>query len=148
MTARSAIPSGRARAGWWTLIVVSVVLVANGVWLATSVASPAVFESDSGVVMAEAAAVYPTVVDLANRRGTLLGVLYTGVAVLALVLAWSGLRTGSGPARMGLVVLTATFVAVAGVAFAGGSAMVGGVYAVFAAALAVGIALTASGRAA
>ena len=143
MTASVVAPSGRVRAGWWVLVTTGVLLLANGVWLVTSVANPEVFASDAGVAMDAVAASYPTVVDLANVRGTLVGILLTGLAAVALVLAWGGLRTGSRVAWAALALVACTLAVLAAYALAVGTTMVATIYLVYAAAMSVGLALAA-----
>ena len=145
MTASGAPPRGRGRAGWGVLVATSVLLLANGVWLATSVANPEVFASDAGVAMDAVAAAYPTVVDLANVRGTLVGLLLTGLAAVALILASGGLRTGSRVAWVALMGVAGALAALAGYALAVGSTMVATVYLAYTAATTVGLA-HAAGR--
>jgi len=135
--------AGRASAGWWLLLAAGVLLLTNGLWLTAAVRTPEVFAQDTGVALAEVLAAYPRVVDVMHVRGTLIGVLVSGLGALVLALAWGGRRDGWRTARSALAVVAALLLALAVVGFTAESAAVGAVYLFFALATGTGVALTA-----
>ena len=138
-------PGGRrAAAGWWLLIAAGVLLLVNGLWLATAVRTPEVFAQDTGIAMDEVRAAYPSVIDVMNARGTLVGVMLTGVGAVVVVLAWSGRRAAPHTAWATLVVVAALLLSLSVVAFVFENALVGAVYLFFALAAGAGLALTAA----
>ncbi|MBI2917495.1 MAG: hypothetical protein HYY01_05820 [Chloroflexi bacterium] len=81
--------------GWGILIVVSAVLVLNGVGLYFLSASPTTFEQDTGVPIAEVRQAYPTVADQVVREGQNISILSAAFGVLTLLVALEGFRHGS-----------------------------------------------------
>ena len=131
----------RAAAGWWLLIAVGVLLLINGLWLATAVRSPDVFAQDTGISMDEVRAAYPRVVAVMNARGTLVGVMLTGLGAVAVVLAWRGRLAAPRTAWAALVVVALVLLTLSVVAFTFENALVGAVYLFFAFATGAGLAL-------
>ncbi|MBI5290632.1 MAG: hypothetical protein HY872_02010 [Chloroflexi bacterium] len=87
--------SRAAKWGWGILIALSAFLALNGVGLYFLSASPAIFEQDTGVPMAEVSRTYPTVADQVVREGQNISILLTGFGLLALAVALEGFRHGS-----------------------------------------------------
>jgi hypothetical protein len=136
----------RAAAGWWLLIAVGVLLLVNGLWLATAVRSPDVFAQDTGVSIDEVRAAYPRVVSVMNARGTLVGVMLAGLGAVTVVLAWGGRRAAPRTAWAALVVVALVLLTLSVVAFVFENALVGAVYLFFAFATGAGLALVAASR--
>lgn len=91
----SQVQSRAAKWGWGILIAVSALLVVNGVGLYFLSASPAIFEQDTGVPMAEVSRAYPTVANQVVREGQNVAILSTCFGLLALVVALEGFRHGT-----------------------------------------------------
>lgn len=89
------VQSRAAKWGWGILIAVSALLAVNGVGLYFLSASPAIFEQDTGVPMAEVSRAYPTVANQVVREGQNVSILLTCFGLLALVVAREGFRHGS-----------------------------------------------------
>lgn len=81
--------------GWGILIALSALLVLGGVGSYFMSASPANFEQDTGVPMAEVRQAYPTVADQVVREGQNVLILTASLGLLALVVALKGFRHGS-----------------------------------------------------
>ncbi|MBI2873359.1 MAG: hypothetical protein HYY00_09265 [Chloroflexi bacterium] len=81
--------------GWGILIAVSALLVLGGVGMYFLGDSPATFEQDTGVPMAEVRQAYPTVADQVVREGQNIQILVAAFGVLTLLVALEGFRHGS-----------------------------------------------------
>lgn len=140
-------PVGRARTGWWILLVMAALLIVNGAWLATNLVAADTFEQDTGSSLASVQADHPGVLEAYERQGTSLGILVAGLGLVAGVAAFMGLRTGE---RSAWAASFALFLAVAGLAagivVAGGRIDVASVWIGYAVVLLVGLLLSA-GRA-
>jgi hypothetical protein len=134
----------RGTAGRWVLIATGVLLLANGLWLATAVGTPAVFAQDTGAALTDVRAAFPGVVDVMRVRGILIGAMLVGIGALLIVLAAGGLRRGPDAARAGLIVIAVLLATLAAIGFAFESTTVGSVYLVFALAAGAGVALTSA----
>ena len=127
---------GQSRAaswGWGILLVISALLVLNGVALFFVSASPSTFEQDTGVPMSEVRQSYPTLVDQVVGEGQNIAILLAGIGLTNLMVAWEGFRHRSRWAWNTLWVLVATLAA-AGlkVMLLGGRVDIGGLYLAFA----------------
>ena len=81
--------------GWGILLAVSAMLALNGVALYFISASPATFEQDTGVSMAEVRQSFPTVAEHVVWEGQTTSMLLASLGLLALVVALGGFRSGS-----------------------------------------------------
>jgi hypothetical protein len=137
--------SGVRAAAWGRGIVIglSLLLVANGVWLFFGIATPGVIEADTGVSLTELRAAYPSVVDELTGRGRTIAVLVAGLGVVALSIALTGLRSGSLTARNGLWAFAVVLLAVGVYGLARGRADVGSFYLLWAVLAALGLGLAA-----
>lgn len=135
--------AARVRTGWWMLIVTAALLVLNGVWLVFNLASPDTIAQDTGVSIATVEGDVAALLDAYARQGATLGLLVTGIGLVALSLSWLGRSTGERSARIGLVAVFVTVAAVAGRVVVGGRWDVALVWLAYAGLLLAGIVLTA-----
>lgn len=140
---------GQSRAaswGWGILLVISALLVLNGVALFFISAGPSTFERDTGVPMSEVREMFPAVVDEVVGAGQNLSILLAGIGLITLMLAWEGFRRRSRWAWNTLWVLFGTL-AVVGLksALLGGRPDIGGLYIGLAAVTLVGQLLASRG---
>ena len=84
--------SRAAKWGWGILLVVSALLVLNGVSLFFVSASPSTFERDTGVPMSEVRQAFPTVVDEVVVVGQSISILLAAMGLISLMVAWEGFR--------------------------------------------------------
>ena len=84
-----------AKWSWGILLVVSALLVLNGVALYFISASPTTFEQDTGVSMAAVRQAFPTVADHVVREGQIISVLLASMGLMAVVVALEGYRVGN-----------------------------------------------------
>ena len=131
----------RTRWGWRILMLVGALMLLDGAWLFVAGGSGDVFAADTGVGMAEVQEAYPSVVDVMNRRGRLLGLLVAGLGLVTVV-ASSGRRTSDARNAVGAVGVTS--LAVATYVLSAGNVEVGVVYLVFGALAVGGVALVGS----
>lgn len=95
MTNNAALTQTRgARWGWALLLVVSALVVLNGVALFFISSSPATFEQDTGVAYQEVAAEFPTVAEQVQREGQTIATLLAAIGLMAAAASWSGFRNG------------------------------------------------------
>ena len=94
-----------AKWGWGILLVVSALLVLNGVALYFISASPTTFEQDTGVSMAAVRQAFPTVADHVVREGQIISVLLASMGLMAVVVALEGYRVGNRWAWMAMWIL-------------------------------------------
>lgn len=122
-TANSVTTSRPVNIGRGLLLLAGVLLVLNGAWLFFGAAAPAVFESDTGVSLADLRATYPNVATELLMRGRVISLLQVGFGLLLLV---ADLPRGSklGPAGATLV----TTVALTWLFVASGRAEIGSYY--------------------
>lgn len=132
----------RARWGWRILVLLGVLLIADGAWLFFAVGGAGVFEGDTGMAMDEVREAFPSVVDVMNRRGELLGLMALGLGVVALV---AGLGARTRDAWNAAAAVGATSLAVAIYLALAGNFEVGVVWLVFALLAGAGLALARSG---
>lgn len=117
-----------AKWGWGILLVLSVLLVLNGIFLFFFEGSLSAFEQDTGVALSQFRQAYPTVANNIAREGENLSIIFTGLGLMALVVSLGGFRSGSRWAWNSIWVLVGLF-AVGGVrALVGGSPSVGVFY--------------------
>lgn len=132
---------GRATWGWWIVIAVAVILIADGAYLAAASGGASLFEQDTGVHPSEVQTAYPTVVEAMASRGRALGTTVAGLGLVALVAGWLGLRRRADAAwTIAATVLVVVAVQAASL-LAAGAAMIGGVWAGYALVLLAGVAL-------
>ena len=81
--------------GWGIVLVVSVLLVLNGVALFFMSADPIIFEQDTGVPMAEVTQTYPPVAEHVVHEGQLTSIMLAGLGLLTLVVALEGYHHGT-----------------------------------------------------
>lgn len=129
---------GRAVWGWRILTVFGILLIIDGAWLFFAIGGGSVFQGDTGVPMAEVRQAYPTVVDVMNRRGDLIGLLAVGIGAVALT---AGLGARTRDAWNAAATVGATSLAVAAYLFAAGNVAVGVAWLGFAFLAGVGLAL-------
>jgi hypothetical protein len=147
MTVIASRPRTRAAAwGQGLVSTLSALLILNASWLYFAVGSPAVVEADTGVALAELEAAYPTVAAHLATRGRTIALLLGGLATLALVVSFGGLRAGATWARHALWAFAAVLLAVGANAFGGGNAEVGAFYLAMSVLAAIGLMLAASER--
>ena len=147
----------RATWGMRLLVALGLLLVVDGAWLAVAVGGAELFESDTGVAMADVQREFPSVVRMMGLRGTTIGILVVGLGVIliASVVERGARRLPPAAAvrswwqRLPLVpaAVAATLAALAGWMFGSGALVVAAVYLVFAGLGAAGCALSASGGA-
>jgi hypothetical protein len=114
-----------AKWGWGIQLVLSALLVLNGVFLFFYESSPSAFEQATGVSLSQFTQTYPTVANSIARDAQNLSILSTGLGLLALVVSWGGFRSGSRWAWNAIWVLVG-LLAVLGVrGLVGGSPSVG-----------------------
>lgn len=83
MTAAEGIrPSRSAAIGRGLLVLVGGLLILNGAWLFFGAATPAVFESDTGVALRELRATHPAVAAELLMRGRVISLLQVGFGLL------------------------------------------------------------------
>ena len=128
--------------GWGILLVISALLVLNGVAVFFISARPSTFEGDTGVPMSEVREMFPTVVDEVVGAGQNLSILLAGIGLITVMLAWEGFRRRSRWAWNTLWVLFGTL-AVAGLksALLSGRPDIGSLYIGLAAVTLVGLLL-------
>ena len=143
MTNAATSAEPKARWGWRMLALLGILMTLDGAWLFWAGGGAAVFESDTGVSMAEVAASYPSVVEVMNRRGRLLGLLVAGLGVIVVV-ASAGRRTTD--ARNAVAVTGATTLVVSAFVLAAGNVEVGAVYGAFGLLAGAGLWLMRAGR--
>lgn len=142
MTVFASRPRTRAAAwGQGLLSPLSALLIVNAVWLFFAVGSPAVVEADTGVVLSEIEATYPTVATELATRGRTIALLLAGLATIAFIAAFAGIRAGAPWARQALWAFAAVLLAVATNAFDGGNVAVGTFYLAWSVLAAVGLVL-------
>lgn len=88
-------PTKGAKWGWRILLILSLLLAANGVGLYFISASPATFEQDTGFSYAEVHQTYPSVAEQIVREGQTLGTMLVVVGLMAAIASYAGLRQGS-----------------------------------------------------
>ena len=94
-----------AKWGWGILLVVSALLVLNGVALYFISASPTTFEQDTSVSMSAVRQAFPTVADHVVREGQIISVLLASMGLMAVVVALEGYRVGNRWAWMAMWIL-------------------------------------------
>ena len=144
MTHQATSADARSRWGWRLLMLLGILMALDGAWLAWAGGGASVFESDTGVSMAEVSESYPSVVEVMNRRGRLLGVLVAGLGLVVFV-ASSGRRTTD--ARNVVAAVGAITLVVSVFVMAAGNLVVGFVYLVFTLFAVAGLGLARAGHA-
>ncbi len=126
-------PSKGARWGWGLLLVLSLLLVLNGIALYFISASPSTFEQDTGVAYEEVRDAFPTVAEQVIQEGRTLSVLLAVIGLMAAVASWAGFRSGSrwAWAITGILLAMLVFFVLRFMVF-GGRADIGGFYLVLA----------------
>ena len=91
---RESVQSRTSKWGWSILVLVSALILINGVALYFISASPSTFEQDTGVSMSEVRQTFPSVADHIVEQGKLISFLLAAFGLLALVVAIEGFRHG------------------------------------------------------
>lgn len=114
-------PSNSSKWGWGVLLVLSILLVLNGVALFIMSSSPTMFEQDTGVSYEVVAGEFPTVAQQVVNQERVISTMLAVVGLMASVAAWTGFRRGerwawtiTGILVVMLVVFAVVFLGVAG----------------------------------
>ena len=144
MTEQAAATGGVSKVSWITLVVISALLVAFGLFVLFSPVDPNDFEATTGLSWSAYSSANAEAAGYLEREARLLAVSFIGVGLFSLALAWYGVREGSDLAVKAMWILPVILVGSAVVFFLGEGTALGWYYAGIAVIAALAVARAAS----
>ena len=106
---------------WILLLTIGILLVFSGLFVTFAGVDEREFEDSTGVAHSDLSSAYPGVADYIERLLRLLGAASLGLALFAVVVTWTGYRSGQRWAWFAMWILPAATAAWATIFFVAGS---------------------------